>query len=233
RQTPVQLAQDSAISNRVFDRQPLVLSKLALEEIQQRKPLTIGAAVDQRFVCGHGRSRNRAWRSDRNAEVGASEIRNDLLKRTEEENLVFYDRSADGSAELLSMKIGEWLVVGGLGRKTLKPLIMKQAAVDGVGARFRDHIYNAAGGSAELGAGSARDHLEFLDRLQGDVDRGALTTCLFAEESIVVVSTVQADVIEYAALSGEVNFVTVRALGDGDAWGQRKQVLKLAPENRS
>ena len=72
-----------------------------------------------------------------------------------------------------------------------------------VGAGLGDDVDDAAGGAAELGGGAGGDHLELLDRVERDVDRRALAAHLLAEEAVVVVAAVEADVVEDAALAGE------------------------------
>ena len=94
---------------------------------------------------------------------------------------------------------------------------MKQAALHLVGARLGDDVDDAAGGAAELGVRAGGHHLEFLDRFERDVDRGALAAHLLAEEAVVVVAAVEADVVEDAALAGKGDLVAVRALDDADA----------------
>ena len=61
------------------------------------------------------------------------------------------------------------------------------------------------------------DDLELLDRVERDVDGRALAARLLAEEPVVVVAAVEADVVEDAALSGERDLVAVRSLHDADA----------------
>ena len=88
--------------------------------------------------------------------------------------------------------------------QTFEPLVMEEAAVRLVGARLGDDVDDAAGGAPELGVGAAGDDLEFLHRVERDVDGGALAAHLLAEEAVVVVAAVQADVVEDAALAGEM-----------------------------
>ena len=77
-----------------------------------------------------------------------------------------------------------------------------------------------------------RDHLELLDRVERDVDRRALAAHLLAEEPVVVVAAVEADVVEDAALAGEGDLVAVGPLHDADARRERQQVLELAAQDR-
>ena len=73
------------------------------------------------------------------------------------------------------------------------------------GARLRDRVDEAAGGTAELGRVAGRDDLEFLDRLLRDRERRVrpLAAADAAEERLVVVGAVDADVGVDAALAGE------------------------------
>ena len=85
----------------------------------------------------------------------------------------------------------------------LEALVVEQAAVRLVGPRLRDDVDHAAGGAAELGVRAGGDDLELLHRVERDVDGGALSADLLAEEPVVVVAAVEADVVEDAALPGE------------------------------
>ena len=115
-----------------------------------------------------------------------------------------------------------------LAGERFEPLEVEEAAAQRVGAGFGDDVDDAAGGAAELGRRSRRDDLEFLDRVQRDVDRGPLSAGLLAEKAVVVVTTVEADVVEDAALSGKGDLVAVRPLDDADARRERQEVLELA-----
>src|SRR5260370_2208782 len=89
-----------------------------------------------------------------------------------------------------------------------------------------------AGSASELGVGSAGDDLELPDGLERDVDGGALAARLFAEEPVVVVAAIEADVVEDAALPLDGDLVAVGPLHDADAGSQGEQILKLASEHR-
>jgi hypothetical protein len=80
---------------------------------------------------------------------------------------------------------------------------MEDASLERVRSRLRDDVDDAAGRAAEFRGSAAGDDLELLDGIQRDVDRRALTTRLLAEESVVVVAAVEADVVEDAALTGK------------------------------
>src|SRR5207245_4905320 len=101
--------------------------------------------------------------------------------------------------------------------------------MNGVGSGFRDDVDDASGAAAELRVGAARRDLEFLDSFQRDVNRGALASHLFAEESVVVVATVEADVVGDAPLPVDIDLVAVRTLSTADAGGQCEQVCEFAP----
>src|SRR5215470_5095221 len=102
--------------------------------------------------------------------------------------------------------------------------------MEGVCSGFRNNIDDAAGAAAEFGVGTAGGNLEFLHGFKRNVNRGALPAHLLAEEPIVVIAAVKADVVEDAALPVYVDLVAVRSLHDAHAGSQRKQILKLAAD---
>ena len=83
-----------------------------------------------------------------------------------------------------------------------------------VRAGLGDDVDDAAGRAAELRRRAGGDHLELLDRFERDVHRGALPAGLLAEEPVVVVAAVEADVVEDPALPGEGDLVAVGPLDD-------------------
>ena len=109
---------------------------------------------------------------------------------------------------------------------------MKQAAVHVVCAGFGDDVDHAAGRAAELRAGAGGHNLELPHGFHADVHGSALASDLLAEESVVVVATIDGDVVEDATLPSKVDLVAVRALNDADSRRECQQVLKFAPENR-
>ena len=233
RRHQVELAENRDRLHRVLDRQRFVHPQACVEERQQRGALTVGVAVDQRLVLLHGGSGDRACRvAELAPQVRAGEVAGDPLERAEEERLVRLDRAAERAAELLAVEAIQVAAVRELAGERLEPLEVEQRAVRGVGARLRDHVDDAAGGAAELCRRAGRDDLEFLDRVERDVDGCALPSRLFPEEPVVVVAAVQADVVEDAALTRERNLVAVRALDDADAWCQGEEVFELPAENR-
>ena len=168
---------------------------------------------------------------ERLAEVGALQVLVDVLDRAEEEHPVALDGAANRPAELLAMEVGRRRAVGRVRGQALEALEVEQAAVQLVGARLRDDVDDAAGGAAELRVGTARHDLEFLHRLQRDVDRRALAAELLAEESVVVVAAIEADVVVHASLTAERDLVAVRALDDAHAGREGEQILELAAED--
>jgi hypothetical protein len=167
----------------------------------------------------------------RPAQIRAGEVAGDALDRAEEERLVLLERTAERAAPLFAVEAIEIAAVGQLARHRLVPLEIEQRAVRGVGARLRDHVDDAAGGASEFRRRAARDDLELLHRVERDVDRGALAARLFAEEPVVVVAAVEADVVEDAALPGERDLVAVRSLHDRDAGREGQQILEFPPED--
>ena len=232
RHVPIDLAEQRVVVDGVLHRLPFVLPAGRAEEIQQREALTVGAAVDQRFVGADRRRADRARRADRLRQVGALQVLADTLEGEEVERLVLRQRTADRAAELFAMEIGERLAVRRLRREPFEALMMEQRARHLVRARLGDDVDDAAGGAAEFGAGAGGDHLKFLDRFQRDVDGRALPADLLAEEAVAVVAAVEADAVEDAALTRERDLVAVRPLHHADARSERQQILELAAEDR-
>src|SRR5262249_45129641 len=112
-------------------------------------------------------------------------------------------------------------------------LVVKQGAMQVIGTGLGDDVYNAAGSASEFGGCAAGHHLKLLNCIQGNVDGRALTACLFSEEAVVVITTVEADVVENATLAGKTDFVAVGALNHSHARSQGKQVLKFSSQHRS
>jgi hypothetical protein len=54
---------------------------------------------------------------------------------------------------------------------------------------------------------------------------------VLAKLTVVVVTAVEANVIENTALAGKVDLVSVRALRNADAGSQSEQILKLPAED--
>ena len=231
-QVPVQLAEQRVVVDRVIDRLPFVLAAVRAEEVQQGEALTVGAAVDQRFVGADRRRADRARRADRLRQVGALQVLADAFEGEEVERLVALHRPADRAAELLAVEISERLAVGGVRRQPFEALMVEERSLHVVGARLGHHVDDAAGGAAEFGRRAVGDDLEFLDRFEGDVDRGPLSADLLAEEAVGVVAAVEADVVEDPALAGEGDLVAVRSLHDADARGEGQEILELAAEDR-
>ena len=81
-------------------------------------------------------------------------------------------------------------------------------------SRLGDDVDYSSSRAPEFRIGAAGHDLELFHRIQCDVDRSALTTLLFSKESVVVVATVEADIIEDSALAIEVDLVAVGTLGN-------------------
>src|SRR2546425_8093176 len=211
----------------MLHRLPIVLAHAVLQEIQERHALAFGASVDHRVIDSHHGIRDGASWPKRRAQIGAGQIRENLFKSAEEEHLVSDDRSTDCSAELLAAKISEGLPVRRARRQRFKPLVMESAAMNLVRTGFSDDVDYAAGGAAEFRVGAACNHLELLHRVQRDGDGRALAAELLAEETVVVIAAVEADVVEDAALAVEVDFITVGPLRDGHARCQDRKSTRL------
>ena len=228
----IHLSQDGRVIDRVVDGIPLFLIAGGAEEVEQRAALAFGAAVDQRLMRGVGDDRHiDAARAERLAQVGPLEVLVDVLEREEVEHPVALDRPPQRSAELLAMEIGRRRAVRSVSGQSLQTLEMEHAAVQVIGSRLGDDVDDAPGGAAELRVGAAGHDLEFLHRLQRDVDGRALSAQLLAEEAIVVVAAVEADVVVHAALSAERNLVAIGALHDAHPGSEREQIFELPAED--
>src|SRR5262249_39235470 len=225
---PVKLGQRSAVPDGVLNRQTLVLVAVRFEEVNQCKPLAVRAAVNQRFIGGNRGSRNRTGRTDWLAKIGSRKILEDLLEGPEKEHFVFDYGSADCAAKLLPAEVGQRLSIGRIGGKSFETLEVKQAAVNLVGARFGYDVDNAARSASEFRAGAGRDDLKFLDGIQRDIDGGPLAPGLLSKEAVVIVTAVEADVVEDCTLAGEVYFIAVGSLHYADAGREREQVLEFS-----
>jgi hypothetical protein len=130
------------------------------------------------------------------------------------------------------VEVVERRAVRQLAGQRFETLEMEHRAVPLIRPRLRDHVDDATRRASELGRRAAGNHLKLLHRVERDIDRHALPADLLTEEAVVEVATVQADVVEDAALPGERDLVTVRALHHTDAGRERQQVLELATEDR-
>src|SRR5260370_5871705 len=96
--------------------------------------------------------------------------------------------------------------------------------------RFGNTVDTSAGSAAKFRAGAAGHNLKFLYGVQRDIDRSALAAHLLAKEAVVVVSAIQADVVEDASLAVEIDLVAVGSLDDAHAGCERQQVFKFASQ---
>src|SRR5687767_7694060 len=113
------------------------------------------------------------------------------------------------------------------------PPVEEQTAVDVVRSGLGDDVDDASRCTTVLCVRTGRDHLEFLDGIERDIDRRSLSTCLLTEESVVIIAAVETDVIEYPALAGKVYLVAVRSLRDTNAWREGEKVFELAAQDGS
>ena len=216
----------------MLDRLTFFLTASRAEERQQGNALAVGAGAEQGFIGGERRSGHRARRPDGLGQVRPLKLLADAFEREKVEGLVLDHRPADGSAGLLAAKVLERFVVRCVRCEALDALVVKQRSLHLIRSGLGDDVDDAASGVAELGAGASRDHLELPHRLERDVDGRTLAAHLFAEEAVGVITTVEADVVEYAALSGKRDLVAVGSLHDAHARSERQEILELAAEDR-
>src|SRR5262249_58116651 len=126
------------------DRVALLLIQPRAEEGEQREPLAVGAAVNQRFVRADPWRRDRAWRPDRATEIRPIEAPRDSLDSREVERFVALDRSAQRPAKLLAVELVERAAVAERARQPFATLEVEQAPVAVVRARLPDHGDDAA-----------------------------------------------------------------------------------------
>ncbi len=101
--------------------------------------------------------------------------------------------------------------------------------MDLVGSGFCDDVDHATSRAAKFRVRATGDNLELLHCIERDVNGCTLTAELLAKETVVVVTTVEADVVEDTALTVEVDLVAVGALGNRDTRSESQQVFKFAP----
>src|SRR5688500_1538565 len=118
----------------MLDGPSLVHVQPGLEEGQERQPLAIGAAADERLVGSDGRRAHRTGCADRAAEVGPREITGDAFSGGEIERLALADRSANRAAELLTMEPIKRGPIRQLRRQALRAFEEEQVPSRGIGA---------------------------------------------------------------------------------------------------
>src|SRR6202158_1047204 len=99
-------------------------------------------------------------------------------------------------AELIAAASIAGLTVGGGSGESFGAEIFEQAAVVIIGAGLGDDVDHAARGASVFGVSAARDDLKFLYRFEGYISGCTLAAGLFAEETVVVITTLEADVVE-------------------------------------
>src|SRR5581483_6093686 len=157
----------------------------------------------------------RTGRAKRSAQIRPRQLRQNLLKCSEKEHPVFDDGSADCSPELIPPEILQRLPVRSIRRQPLRAEILEKASMHLIRSGFRNDVHYPSGRSSKFGVCAGGHDLKFLHRIQRDVDRRSLSAKLLSKKSVVVIATVQADVVEHSSLPVEVDFVPIRPLRDG------------------
>ena len=153
-----------------------------------------------------------------------------LVVGEEIERAVAHERAAEGAACLVAPEVG--LAAAALGRVGGGDLVPLPEVVGRPGRfvrpRLGDDVDEAAGRSAELGRRALVHHHDLLDRVLVEGERGPLAAPLLAEERVVEVGPVDDDVVEDAALAGDVEDVAVRSLRDRRPRRQQREVEVVA-----
>jgi hypothetical protein len=204
-----------------------------LKEIQKCYALAFRAACDCSVIHAHDGSCDGTSCPERHAEIRAGQIVADAFTGGKEKKLVLNERTSETAAELIAAEILERLSIRSGCRQRFRAEVFEKSAMEIVGPGFGDDVDDTASATSEFGVGPARGDLEFLHGFQSDVNGRALAAHLFAKETVVVVPAVEADVVEDAALSVDIDFVAVRTLRNADAGSQSEQVFKLTAQNRS
>ena len=113
-----------------------------------------------------------------------------VFGRYEPEGFVFFDRSADGAAELFAREMRSRLVSNER-RKSLQrlmPEVHESGTVVVVCARLGDYVDDAGAGAAHFGGEFVGRNLELLHAVLGEVHQGA------AHHLVVVIRAVNVDV---------------------------------------
>ena len=215
----------------MLDGLAIVLAYSSLQKIQERNSLAFSAGVYHGVIDSHDRGRHGTCRSERRAQIGARQLCDNLFKCTKNEHFVFYNGSTHRSAKLVAAKILEWFAIRSCRCKRFGAEVFKTAPVDIIRSGLSNDVDNAACRPTKFGVGPAGDYLKFLDRIESDVNCSALSAELLAEEAVVVVTPIEAYVIEHAALAVEVDLVSIRPLGNCHTGCQCQQIFKLAPKD--
>ena len=148
----------------------------------------------------------------------------------EEEGAVAHQRAAPGHAGLIAEEIGPPAPARVRERRrNLVPLpVVVGRAGEFVRSRLGDHVDEPAGRAAELGSSALIDHHQLFDGVLIEGESRALAAALLAEERVVEVGPVDDEVVEDAALAGDVQLVAVRPLRDRRAGREQRQVHEVA-----
>jgi len=165
--------------------------------------LTFRAGVNDGVVHACDRGGYRASGSEGRAKIGTSEVSENLLKGAEEEHLVLNDGTAKRSSELVATEIVQRLAIRGSRRESLCAEIFEGAAVNVIGARFRNDIDDAACGSANSAlAPEATTWNSLTASKVMSIARAARRVA--RRKSHCLSRAIEADVVEGAALTIEM-----------------------------
>ena len=154
-----------------------------------------------------------------------------LVVRGKEKSPVLFKWTTQGEAELSLLEIGRAfhpIVPNYAGQGVVFAKKMHRA-VELVGARFGDDIDKAPAGASKFGIGSLGHDHHFRYCVQIKGEGWALSTALFAEERVVEICAIYRDIVVYAALTGNGQFIAVRSLHDAHTRGQQREIEKIAP----
>ena len=191
-------------------------------DLGEERPRVVGAADGPELVVEEARPARLQERLEpgqlgraRDAALRLPGLGRRLLVVGEEvERAVAHEGAAEGAACLVAPEVGlAAAALGRVGGRDLVPLpevVGRPARV--VRPRLRDHVDEAPGRAAELGRRALVHHHDLLDRVLVEGERGPLAAPLLAEERVVEVGPVDDDVVEDAALAGDVEDVAVRPL---------------------
>ena len=132
----------------------------------------------------------------------------------EKEGAVAHERAAPGHARLIAIEIGPSAAARLRERRgNLVPLpeVVGRAG-ECVGARLGDHVDEPASRAAIFGGGALVHDHQLLDGVLIERERRPLSAALLAEKRVVEVRPVDDEVVEDAALAGDVQLVAVRPL---------------------
>ena len=209
----------------------------AIVELQQEHLAIIGAG-DRREVVAQGATEGGTQECPQRIQRCAGRPRllfrlavDLLVVRREEEQAILHDRSSDGEAELILRKVGiqRDAIALQVARERAVLAVVVHRAAHGVGAALGDHVHESAGRAPELGAGARVGHHQLLHGVEIERERRPLASALLAEERIVEIRTIDADVVVGATLARDADHVAIRSLRAGHVRRQQRQREEIAP----